>query len=162
MRRYIIEKSRSTPFRWYSGARRSSGSDLSNFNVAYSEIRPARTGTLALSPGLRCSFANPSGRPAGNGLNTNFQFVRAYRPGAQGRDTNARCNQRIAKESALQRNPRVNPRSSSAVTLPAWVTRPIPYFPPPPLNPERRRGCLPGLWYHFHILTYFMYRFIRL
>ncbi|KYN41997.1 hypothetical protein ALC56_03560 [Trachymyrmex septentrionalis] len=54
----------------------------------------------------------------GNGLNTNFQFVRAYRPDAQERDTNARCNQRIAKEGALQRNPCVNPRSSSAVTLP--------------------------------------------
>lgn len=101
--------------RWYSRFRRSSRSDLSKFNLAYFGARPARTSTLTLSLGLRCSFANPSGCPAGDGLNTNFQFVRAYRPGAQERDTNARCNQRIAKEGALERNTRINPRSSSVV-----------------------------------------------
>lgn len=110
-------------FRWYSGIRRSLGSDLSNFNVAYSAAHNQHVRALLPSTrGLRCSFANPSGRPAaGNGLNTNFQFVRAYRPDAQERDTNARCNQRIAKEDALQlqRNPCVNPWSSSAVTLPS-------------------------------------------
>lgn len=100
---------------------------------------------------LRCSFANPSGRPAAsNGLNTNFQFVRAYRPGAQERDTNARCNQRIAKEGALQRNPRVNPRSSSAVTLPLEKLTLLLF--------NWREGCLSNLWYHFRVSRDFVYK----
>ncbi|KYN17275.1 hypothetical protein ALC57_10495, partial [Trachymyrmex cornetzi] len=50
-------------FRWYSGVRRSSGSDLSNFNVAYSAAHKQHVQALLPSTrGLRCFFANPSGR----------------------------------------------------------------------------------------------------
>lgn len=52
------------------------------------------------------SFANPSGRRRGHELNTNSQFVQAYRLGTQGRDTNARCNQRPSNECSLSLNPR--------------------------------------------------------
>lgn len=51
-----------------------------------------------------CSFANPSGRRGSHEQNTNSQFVQAYRLGTQGRDTNARCNQRppnVDTESAV-------------------------------------------------------------
>ncbi|KYQ58318.1 hypothetical protein ALC60_02738, partial [Trachymyrmex zeteki] len=50
-------------FRWYSGVRLSSESDLSNFNVAYSAAHNQHVQALLPSTrGLRCFFANPSGR----------------------------------------------------------------------------------------------------
>lgn len=57
-------------------------------------------GVRALAP--RCSFANPSGRRDSHEQNTNSQFVQAYRLGTQGRDINARCNQRPSEHDATE------------------------------------------------------------